>query len=70
MLIKTLIIILFMFILFNLGAGLFHMMKDKGQSQKMVRSLTWRVALSILAFILLLLAAAAGFIQPHGVIPG
>lgn len=70
MLFKILIIILFIFILFNLGTGLFYMMKDKGQSNKTVKALTWRVALSILVFILLFLAYAAGLIQPHGVLPG
>ena len=50
----------------SLGSALFHMMTDKGDSKKMVKALTIRVALSVGLFILLLIAWANGLIQPHG----
>lgn len=70
MLFKILIIFLFLTVLYNLGIGLFYMMKDKGRSDKTVKALTWRIGLSVLAFLLLFLGYAAGLIQPHGITPG
>lgn len=64
---KTLLIVAFLIlILYNLGAGLYYMITDKGQSDRTVRSLTWRVGLSILLIVLIGLGIATGFIQPHG----
>ena len=54
-------------IVLSLGSALFHMMTDKGDSKKMVKALTIRVALSVGLFILLLIAWATGLIQPHGI---
>lgn len=53
-------------ILLSLGSALFHLMTDKGDSKKMVRALTVRVALSVGLFILLMGAWAAGLITPLG----
>lgn len=66
---KLLVIILFGFIVFNLAMGLVHMMKSPESQRQgnMARSLTWRVALSILLFILLFGASKWGLIQPHGI---
>jgi succinate dehydrogenase/fumarate reductase cytochrome b subunit len=63
---KTLIIACLIAIVISLGSGLFHLVNDKGDSKKMVRALTVRVALSVALFILLLIAWAQGLIQPHG----
>ena len=38
----------------SLGSALFHLMTDKGQSKKMVRALTLRVALSVGLFVVLM----------------
>lgn len=51
-------------ILVSLGSALFHLMTDKGDSKKMVRALTLRVALSVGLFIALMVAWAFGIIQP------
>lgn len=53
-------------IVFSLGSALFHLMKDKGDSKKMVRALTVRVALSVALFLALMAGWAAGLIQPLG----
>ena len=51
---KTLLIIAFLIaIIWNLGAGLYYMLTDKGQSKRTVNALTKRIALSV-ALILLL----------------
>ena len=65
-LIKLLIIACLIAIVVSLGSGLRHLVGDKGESNKMVRALTWRIALSVALFILLFIAWSKGLIQPHG----
>ena len=61
-----LIIVLFLgVIIYNLGAGLYYMMTDKGGSDRMVKALTRRIALSVLLILLVGFAAWMGWIQPH-----
>lgn len=43
---KVIIILLLVLILYNLGAGLYYMIVDKGQTKRTVNALTWRVGLS------------------------
>jgi hypothetical protein len=63
--ISWLVIALFVAILFSLGSALFHLTRP-GDSNKLVRSLTVRIVLSIALFLLLMLAWWAGIITPHG----
>lgn len=67
---KLLIIAVFLAIIYNLGAALFHMMTDKGHSGKMAQSLTWRIGLSVGLILMIILAQYAGIIQLHGVSVG
>jgi cytochrome bd-type quinol oxidase subunit 2 len=64
--IKVLIIACLIGIVASLGSGLFHLVNDKGESRKMVRALTLRIALSVALFILLFIAWWQGLIEPHG----
>jgi cytochrome bd-type quinol oxidase subunit 2 len=64
-LIKLLIVLCLLAIVVSLGAGMFHMVSDKGESKKMVTSLTVRVALSVALFVLLFIAWSQGLLQPH-----
>jgi hypothetical protein len=48
----------------TLGSALFQLARG-GDSQKLLRSLTWRIALSVALFVLLLVAGRLGFIHPH-----
>ncbi|GAB3099990.1 twin transmembrane helix small protein [Lysobacter terrae] len=65
---KTLIIIaVLILILWNLGAGLYYMMVDKGESKRTVNALTRRVALSIALIIGVVIAAKMGWIEFHGI---
>lgn len=66
---KTIVVILLLFIVYNLFAGLFYLMHDKGKSNRTVNSLTWRIGLSIFVFALLLIGGKMGWITPHGVTP-
>jgi len=65
---KTLLIIAFLvLILWNLGAGLYYMLVDKGQTKRTVNALTWRIGLSVALILLVIAAIALGWITPHGV---
>lgn len=63
---KLLIIAFLIVILWNLGAGLYYMMVDKGTSNRTVRSLSWRIGLSVLLIGLIVLGIFTGWIKPHG----
>lgn len=65
---KTLIIVGFLaLILYNLGAGLYYMLTDKGTSKRTVNALTKRIALSVVLILLVCAGIATGHIEPHGV---
>jgi hypothetical protein len=64
---KLLIIAFLIVILWNLGAGLYYMMVDKGTSNRTVRSLSWRIGLSVLLIGLIVLGIFTGWIKPHGI---
>lgn len=54
-------------ILYNLGAGLYYMLVDKGASKRTVNALTRRIGFSIALIALVILGIATGVVQPHGV---
>ena len=64
---KILIVVFLIAIVWNLGAGMFYMMTDKGGSDRTVKALTKRIALSVLLIVLIIIGMLTGFIPPHGV---
>lgn len=65
---KTLLIVAFLIlILWNLGAGLYYMLVDKGQTKRTVNALTRRIGLSVALILLVALAIYMGWITPHGI---
>ena len=65
---KILLIVAFLIvILWNLGAGLYYMIVDKGKTKRTVKSLTWRIGLSVALILLVILGIATGVVQPHGI---
>ena len=64
---KVLIVLFLLLILYNLGAGLYYMIVDKGQTKRTVNALTWRVGLSIALVVLVVLGIWSGVITPHGI---
>jgi hypothetical protein len=64
---KLLIVACLIAIVISLGSALYHLVRDKGESHKMARALTIRVGLSVLLFVLLLIAWWQGLIEPHGI---
>jgi len=69
MIIKYLIVAVLVAIVASLGSGLYFMLKDKGESKRMVNSLTLRISLSVALFVLLYVAWYLGLIQPHPLTP-
>ena len=68
---KTLVILGFLaLILYNLGAGLYYMLVDKGTTNRTVNALTRRIALSVALILLVAVGIATGYIQPHGISVG
>jgi len=65
---KYLVIVILVLILISLGKALFHLSSAKpGDSGRMVKALGFRIALSVLLFVLLLIAYSRGWIQPQRV---
>ena len=66
---KFFVALIFIGILISLASALRFMLRPPKQGDdrsKMVRSLTWRISLSVLLFGLLWLAHIVGWIQPTG----
>jgi len=61
--VKFIVIILLLFIIASLFSGLFFLVKDKGETKRTVNALTLRIGLSILAIVIILIAAATGVIE-------
>ncbi|MDH5553397.1 MAG: twin transmembrane helix small protein [Nitrosomonas sp.] len=51
---KILAIILMLLIFYNLGTALYYMIKDKGQTSRMAKSLSYRVGFSVLLFVIMM----------------
>ena len=64
---KWIIPVVLLMIVVSLGSALYFMMKDRGNSSRMVHSLMLRIGLSIILFLGILLAHYFGFIQATGI---
>lgn len=64
---KIIVAIAFILIIASLGSALVFLMRDKGRSNRTVQALAVRVGLSILLFVLLLVAHQLGWIKPTGI---
>ena len=64
---KWLIPIVLLMIVFSLGSALYYMMKDRGNSSRMVHSLMLRIGLSVALFLGILLAHYFGLIEATGI---
>ncbi len=59
---RYLVILFLVFIIYSLGSAAYFMLKDQGASERMVRALTIRVALSVTLFVLIMLGIYFGVI--------
>jgi small neutral amino acid transporter SnatA (MarC family) len=67
MAVKLIVIVLLLIIVGSLGSALIFLVTDKGEGNRTVKALTWRIGLSFLAFALLMISYLAGLIRPHGI---
>ena len=61
---KIFIIIFLLVILYMLGSSFYFMVKDKGQGDRMLKRLMWRIGLSIFLLLVLYVMFQLGWIQP------
>ena len=69
LIVKVIIAVLLGLIVLSLVAGMFSMIKDQENSNRTVKMLTIRIALSIVTFIFIFISFYMGWIQPHGILP-
>jgi len=63
--VNTILFIILLAIIFSLGTALKQMLGDEGSSEKMLKALAWRVALSAAFVVLLFVLFQLGYIQPN-----
>ncbi len=61
---KIFISIVFLIVLLALGVALYHLVSKKGNSDKLLKALIWRISLSLTLIVLLVVAYNLGWIQP------
>ena len=62
LLVKVLVVVLLLAVIVSLFSGLFFLVKDDGTQRRTVKALTWRIVLSIVAILVIIIAGFAGFI--------
>ncbi len=67
--IKVVIVAALLAIVISLGLALWRLVSDRGDSERAVKALTFRIGLSIVLFVLLVLGMLTGVVVPHGVVP-
>ena len=63
---KIVILVLLVAVIASLFSGLYFVYKDKGQSNRAVISLTIRISLSVLVFVILMVSYYFGWIPKSG----
>jgi hypothetical protein len=62
---KIIIFIFMALILYNLFRGLYFLVTGKGGGKNTARSLSWRIGLSFVLFLLLMALKLTGMVEPH-----
>jgi hypothetical protein len=66
MLVKAVIILFLIVILYSLGSAFIFMVKDKGEGDRTLHRLMWRIGLSLFLLLLLYVMFQLGWIEPSG----
>lgn len=61
---KILIVLFLLVIMYSLASSFWFLVRDKGQGDRTVKRLTWRIGLSLLLFLFLWVAFQMGWIEP------
>jgi putative copper export protein len=62
---KIVLLVILSAILLSLGLALVYLVRDRGTTERTVRALTWRIGLSVLLFLILVISAVVGLIRPQ-----
>ena len=63
---RFVVIAFLVIILLSLGSALYYLIRDKGKSERTVKALTVRIALSVTLFVLLMIGHYFGLIPKSG----
>jgi len=69
LIVKIIILVLLLLIVLSLAAGMFSLVRERGESSRTAKFLTLRIALSIFTFVFIAVAFYMGWITPHGIVP-
>ena len=64
---KIIIIAALLFIIYSLGVAFAAFIKKDADSDKMLKALTFRIGLSIVLIIIMMVGAQFGLISPHSI---
>ena len=64
---RMIVIVIFLVILYCLGSGLYHLVREGTSSVNLVKALTWRIILSVGLFVFIIIAYFLGWIHPNAV---
>lgn len=65
LIIKAIVVLLLFFIVYALGSAFYFLLNDKGDSDRIVKALSWRIGLSLFLFAFLIVAYLFGWLVPH-----
>ena len=66
MLAKAVIIVFLIVILYSLGSAFVFMVRDKGEGERTLHRLMWRIGFSLFLLLLLYVMFLLGWIEPSG----
>jgi len=66
MLAKAVIVFFLVVILYSLGSAFVFMVRDKGEGERTLHRLMWRIGLSLFLLLLLYIMFQLGWIEPSG----
>lgn len=66
MLVKAVIILFLVVILYSLGSAFVFMVKDKGEGERTLHRLMWRIGLSLVLLLFLYIMVQLGWIETSG----
>jgi hypothetical protein len=63
---KAVIVVFLIIILYSLGSAFYFMLKDKGEGDRALKRLSWRIGLSIFLLLLFYVMVQFGWIELSG----
>ena len=67
MITKAIVLVMLLGILVSLGSAAVYLFRERGESTKMAKALTYRIGLSVTLFLLLMAGFYFGIIPPSGI---